>query len=201
MSFATFADLKTNVRSAFNDRSDIPDFVYTLTTAELNSRLRVMQMESTSSLAVSVESTALPADFIEARHAYLDKDPRVRLDLADEFSKTTDFRTSGEPKTYTIVDGFLLLNPVPDGSYTVLLRYIAKLADFSADADTNDVLVTFPSLYFYGALWQAAMWEGDGEAAAKYEQMFDAHLSRVETRERQARLSAGPLRSRADSAP
>jgi len=201
MSFATFTDLQANVRSAFNDRADIPAFVYTLTTAELNSRLRVLQMESTSSFAVTGESTALPADFIDARALYLDKDPRVRLDLASEFSQSTDYRSSGEPRTYTIVNGFILLNPVPDGTYTVLLRYIAKLADFSAGTDTNTVLTTFPALYFYAALKHAAAWEGDAEAEAGYEAMLEREIIRVEQRERNARFSAGPLRARADSMP
>jgi len=200
MTFATFADLKTNVRNAFNDREP-PAFVYTLVTAELNTRLRVLQMETEVDLAVSGESTALPADFLEVRHVYLDQVPRVELDLISEFSKSSTYRSSGEPRAYTIINGFILLNPVPDGSYTVTMRYIAKLADLSADADTNAVLTTFPSLYLYGALHQAAMWEGDGEAAAKYEQTFEMSLDKINKREQRARFSGGPLKSYAGVAP
>lgn len=200
MTFATFADLKTNVRNAFNDREP-PAFVYTLVTAELNTRLRVLQMETEVDLAVSGESTALPADFLEVRHVYLDQVPRVELDLISEFSKSSTYRSSGEPRAYTIINGFILLNPVPDGSYTVTMRYIAKLADLSADADTNTILTTFPQLYMYGALWQAAMWEGDGEAAVKYEQTFVSYLDRVNQREQRARYGGGPLKSYTASAP
>lgn len=201
MSFATFADLKSNVRSVFNDRADIPSFVYELMTSELNTRLRLMAMETSTSLAVSGESTALPADFLEARHVYLDQVPRKELELASEFAKTSMYRSSGEPRTYTIVNGFMLLNPVPDGAYTVLLRYIAALDDFADDSGTNVILTTYPALYLYGALKHAAAWEGDAEAAAGYETMLEREIDRVNKREMRSRFSGGPLRTFAGSAP
>ena len=201
MTITNYGTLKTNVRSWFSDRSDIPALVYDLATAELNERLRLVIMESTATLAVSGESTALPADFLEVRHAYLDKNPRVRMDMADVFSKNTDYKSSGEPRTYTIVDGFFLLNPVPDGSYSVVLRYIAKLADFTDDTDTNAVLTTHPALYLYASLKQAAMWAMDAEAAASYERWLEMAAKGIVRSEQAKRYGSGPLRSRAANAP
>ena len=201
MTITNYGTLKTNVRSWFSDRSDIPALVYDLATAELNERLRLIIMESTATLAVSGESTALPADFLEVRHAYIDQTLRVRLDMADEFSKNTDYKSSGEPRTYTIVDGFFLLNPVPDGSYSVVLRYIAKLADFTDDTDTNAVLTTHPALYLYASLKQAAMWAMDAEAAASYERSLEMAAKDIVRSEQAKRYGSGPLRSRAMAMP
>ena len=201
MSFATFADLKLNVRNAFNDREP-PAFIYDLVTAELNTRLRVLQMETVdAAFAISAESTALPADFISMRSAYLNTTPRVKLDLADEFSKNADFSNSGRPYTYTIVNGFLLLNPVPDGAYTATLRYIASMAAFSADGDTNTVLTTYPATFFYCALKHSSAWEGDGPSAQAYDSMLNTEIVRIMKREVGSRFSAGPLRGRSGQMP
>ena len=136
-------------------------------------------MESTSSLAISAESVALPSDFLEVRHAYLDRDPRIVLDVSDEFSKTADYDKSGVPRTYSVIDGNMIFNPVPDGSYTVFLRYIAKLSDFSSDSDTNTVLTTHPALFLYASLKHAGIWAQDMEASGIYAAALEEEIKRV----------------------
>ena len=195
MSFADYQNLKANVKSAYHNRSDIPDFVYELTTAELNAKLRLKVMESETTLTASSETTALPSDFLEVRHMYLDQDVREPIDVVDEFAKSRFYDISGQPREYTIINGSVLWNPAPDGSYSVNLRYYAKLSDFSADTDTNAVLTTFPALYFYGALKQIALWEGDDEAAGRYEAAFEKELRSIMKREQTARYGSGPLTS------
>lgn len=195
MSFATYADLKANVKSTYHNRSDIPDFVYTLATAELNARIRFRVMESETTLTASSETTALPSDFLEVRHAYIDQDVRMPLDAVDEFAKSTHYDISGQPREYTIIDGSILWNPAPDGSYSINFRYYAKLADFSADADTNDVLTTFPAVYYFAALKHIAQWEGDEAAAARYEGQLDREIRSIMKREQTARYGSGPLKA------
>ena len=201
MTIANYGELKTAVREWYSDRSDIPTTVYDLATAELNSKLRLKIMESTTSLAVSGESTALPSDFLEVRHAYLDRDPRIVLDAVDEFSKTADYDSSGVPRSYTIIDGNILLNPSPDGSYTVFIRYIASLSDLSADADTNTVLTTYPAMFMYAALKHTAVWAQDAEMMPVYSQALEAEVKRVKRVDQASRFGAGPLRVRSESTP
>lgn len=199
MTIATFSDLKTQVQSYFNDRSDIPDVVYDLATAELNARLnlRIMETETTLSLADDGESEDLPSDFLRVVHAYIDTGgTRYPLDAADEFSRNADYCPSGIPTTYSVIDGKMLFNPIPDGAYTVTLRYIAKLDDFSADADTNDVLTTHPALFLYASLKHCAFWAQDQEALQFYGVALESELKRVQRADDLARFGTGPLKVR-----
>ncbi len=203
MALANYGELKTAVRSHFADRSDIPDDVYKLATAELNQRLnlRIMQATTTLAFANGDESKALPSDFLRPVHAYVDRDVRVVLDLADEFAKNVDYRKSGLPRTYTIANGSLFLNPVPDGDYNIVLRYVAKLADFSANSDTNAVLTAHPALYLYAALKRAAVWAQDNEMAGFYAAALDREIADVERLDAASRFGDGPIRVRAAHTP
>lgn len=188
-----YGELQTAVQSFFI-RSDFPDTVYSLATAELNRRLRLREMESTSTLSVSSESASLPSDYLMMRHVYIDSDPRFELDAVSEFAKNASYRSSGRPATYTIAGDTILFNPVPDGTYSVDIRYIAKLDDFSSDSDTNDVLATFPEIYLYACLKHAAVWAQDTELATGYGGLLDTAIERAHQANQAARYG-GPLSS------
>lgn len=200
MSISTFAELKAAVETR-TVRTDFPDDVYTLAQAELYSRLRLREMESTSSLTVNAEEENLPADFLEARHLYVDRTPRLVIEIVDEFAKDADFQSSGVPATATILGTKVRFNPVPDGSYTVLLRYIAKPATFSADSDTNTILTNYPSLFLYASLKHFSAWAMRPEDGAVYDAMLESELGRVQAQDKRSRYGGGPLRSRALATP
>lgn len=201
MSIATYGELQTAVDSAVA-RPDVPSYVYALTTAELNARLRLREMETETTLSTGGNAyVTLPSDFVMVRHAYLDVTPRQPLDAMNEFERSRQHDSSGRPNAYTISGGLMYLNPAPDTTYTVTLRYLARLAAFSADADTNDVLVNFPALYLYSALKHVAIWAQDREQAEVYAAAFMAEAERVEKQDIAARHGGGPLRSRAGYTP
>lgn len=202
MTIATFAALKTAVQSWYAGRSGFPTTVYDLCTAELNARLdlRVMQAETDLSLTGGTQNVALPSGFMRPIHAYIDSGGvRYVLEQADEFSSNVGYRSSGLPSQFVIIDDNMLFNPVPDDDYTVTLRYIAKMADFSGDSDSNDVLSLYPALYLYGSLKQVATWAQDAEALAFYTAQFETELQRVQRQNDRAQFGMGPLRSRAAS--
>jgi hypothetical protein len=139
------------------------DVVYELVTADINNDLRLLVMESTTT-ATEAASVSLPADFLSVVDIYRDVDPRTSLRPTTAQAINRTYTSSGTPAQYALVDGALLLNPAPSGSETINLRYIAKLADLSADADTNDVLTKYPQIYIYGVLSHHGMLIGDTRA-------------------------------------
>lgn len=127
------------------------DVCYELVTADINATLRLSVMEDTATLT-EAESVALPADFLGVVSIYRDVDPRTPLRPTTAQAMNVDHYSSGTPTEYAIVDGALLLNPSPNGSEDIVLRYYAKQADLVADADTNAVLSKYPAVYVYGVL-------------------------------------------------
>lgn len=201
MSIANFGELKSAVQS-WHARGDTePTSIYTLTTAELNNRLRLVEMESETTLSATGETVALPSDFLAMIHVYIDQDRRVPLSGVTEFAKNETYRSSGEPREYTITSGNLELNPIPDGTYSLNLRYYAKMADFSADADTNAVLSKYPQLFLYGALHHVGLWAQDTEMAGFWGAKFESEMRSVSKQDRSAKMGPGPLRMRARSTP
>lgn len=153
--------------------------VYEMVTADINKELRLRVMQSTTT-ATEAASVALPTDFLAMVDVYRDTDPRTSLSRARPQSINRSHVTSGTPKTYAIVDGAMLLNPSPDGSETLQIRYIAKLADLTASSDENDVLTTYPDIYIYGALAHHAALIGD-ERGAIWEPKYQAAISDART--------------------
>lgn len=201
MTIANYGELKSAVQS-WHARGDTePASIYGLVTAELNNRLRLRVMETETTLSATAEDVALPSDFLSVVHVYIDQDRRVPLAGVTEFAKNEIYRSSGEPREYTIINGYLSLNPIPDGTYSLNLRYIAKLDDFSADSDTNTVLTTYPQIYLYGALQHVALWSQDIEAANFWGAKFEAEMAKVIKQDRSAKMGPGPLWMRAQATP
>lgn len=200
MTISTYANLKTAVQS-YQGRTDQPQAVYDMLVAELNERLRLTVMETEVSASISAETYSVPSDFLGVVHAYIDRDERISLEVATEWEKNAEYRSSGVPTTYSLIDGKMVFNPVPDGTYTMVLRYYTKMADFSADADTNAALTKYPQLFVYGALKHAALWAQDADAAQLWGGFFENELGRVTRRDRNDRMSSGPLRMRTAATP
>lgn len=194
MGITNYGELRSSVRSFFNDRSDIPPIVFDLASAELNSRLNLREMETETTLSVSSAATPLPADFLRPIHVYLDTDSRVPLRAVTAFGSDSRHRASGQPVEYVIAGDQFLLNPAPDGTYSVVLRYVGKLPDFNSDADTNPVLTKFPALFLYASLKHAAVWAQDQDAAVMYGTALETEIKRVGRANDLSRYGFGPLR-------
>lgn len=183
-----YGTLQSNVESAMG-RTDLPSYIYTLATATINNEFRLLEMQSETTLSATAESVTLPADFLEVESVYIDSGgSRTALMPATEQSQATGHDSSGRPAYYAIHDGELTLMPVPDGTYTITLRYYARLADFSADSDENDVLTNHPSLYLYLALGHAAIWAKDDQAALTYAQVYQGEGVRIKKADTKRRL-------------
>jgi hypothetical protein len=195
-----FAALKAAVEGRLA-RTDIPADVYALATAEINATLRLREMESSASITLTSGAGTLPSDFLEVRSVYFDNAQQTPLDAASGFVKNATYEGSGVPAQYVIEGTSIRVNPVPSGSEGLEMRYVARLAAFSADDDTNTILTRYPALYLYSACKHAAIWAQDAELAATYAAAYEGEKARVEKRDRAARYGGGPLRVWSATAP
>ena len=186
-----FQTLKASVESALG-RTDVPDYVYTLMTADINRDIRILEMESTETLSVSTEATALPGDFLQVVSMYVDALPRSPMVPLTRQAQASRHDESGRPYYYAVTKGFLQSMPVPDATYSVVMRYLASVAAFSANGDTNDIIALHPGLFLYSALHHAAVWKQDTELAIGYGTAYQNQKTMVEGADKKKR-NAGPM--------
>lgn len=192
---ATFLQLKADVDEVA--KRTVPAICYTLLEDELKSRLRLLPMEVTTTLTVAAESVSLPSDFLEPRHAYVDMNPRRPVEIKSEFTANSRKDISGIPDEAVVVDGALLFNAIPDGSYSVVLRYLGDLGSLSGDADTNDVMDAHYGVYLYGALKHFCAITRDDESMARWMGLFEQAISAAEKADKRKRWGGSPLRMQA----
>lgn len=189
-----FATLKSSVESALG-RTDIPDYIYTLMTSDINRDIRIMEMETETTLSVSAEATALPVDLLQVVSMYVDTTPRSPMLPITQQSQAVRHDSSGQPYYYAITNGEMQVMPVPDGTYSVVMRYIASVAAFSNDLDTNDIIALHPGLFLYSACHHAAVWKQDAELAGGYGSAYQNLVKMVEDANKKKR-NAGPMTQR-----
>lgn len=188
----TYSQLRSYVETA-RGRNDIPAYVYVLASEEINRELRITEMESETTLSATGESVTLPTDFLEAKSLYIDATPRLILTPTTEATQMIRHDDSGRPAFYSLHNGELVLMPIPDGTYSLKLRYYARLDDLSDDTDTNDVLGNHLDIYLYAVLKHVAMWERKVEDAAAYGQMFMNAVGTAEQNDTKRRFGGGPI--------
>lgn len=185
-----FGELKANLLSLIGRAPS--DLCYTLVTADINAALRIAAMESTATL-VEAASVALPADFLAVVSVYRDTATRTPLRPTTAQSINNVHQTSGTPSQYAIVDGAMLLNPEPDGTENLVLRYYAKQADLVADSDTTAVLTKHPAIYIYGALSHHAALIRNMEAAAIWQGQYVQAVKGARASDSADRYSGAPM--------
>lgn len=199
-----FQTLKASVNSALG-RDDVPSYVYTLMMADVNRDIRILEMQALYEFTASSEAVNLPSDFLSVESMYVDTTPRTPLVPITRQAEATRHNSSGKPYYYAVTVGIaqadvdvpvnihkLQFMPVPDGSYSIVLRYYTKLDDFSGDTDTNDVIALHPALFLYLALHHAAVWKQDIELATSYGMAAATQIELIEKSDRKKRNS-GPM--------
>ena len=166
-----FGELKERI-GRDTGRTDISQLSYDLATSALSKTLRVRQMERIQILAQAYPAEwTVPADLaapIEV--ALLDGSGEVVRYLKQQ-SEAAD-ASIGDTEHYALRAGKLVATPAPDGA-SVRLLYYARLADLSADGDTNAALDHYPETYVYEALRQHASLRADMDGMAQWGGMAD----------------------------
>lgn len=183
----TFATLKSELLALLGRAP--ADFVYQVVTQEINRDMRLLEMQSTQTVAESA-SVALETDFSEIVSVYRDADPRCTLTPTTPHVIHSTYETSGTPSKYAVVDGNLLLNKPGDGT-NLIIRYYAELALFSANDDTNEVLTEYPDVYLYGSLYHHALGIGDPRVQG-WGMAFEGAKARAIKADTKARIGGAP---------
>lgn len=202
MSIATYAELKTAVAN-FLERDDltnrIPEFI-SLAEDRIYQTLRIREMEATSTITTTAaqQTDSLPTRYIGARRLYVDASPDTILEYRSpvNFWSMYGSQTTASPVVFTIEGENFVWGPVPDSAYSIKVLYYNRLAAFSSDSDTNNLLTKARGLYLYGALLEAAPFLGNDPRVITWAQLFDDLKERVESSDKRDRFSGYPLTQR-----
>jgi len=181
----TYANLKTSIaawlaQSNITSSDAIVDDFIDIAEAEVNRRVRLRFMESSTSMTATSLTVSLPADYMGLRGAYIDGDSRYSLEYKTPEQLNSLSNDAGRPRFFTVRGDYMEFPGECDATYTVSLRYYAKPTALSGSNTTNWLTDNYPQLYLYGALKAAAIYVSDDAALAKYSALFDKALMDLE---------------------
>lgn len=197
MPINTKATLRTAV-AAFLSRTDLNaqiDTFIELGAARLSDELRVPDMETSTTVTLASDWTALPSDFRAVR-------------MIEAEGKTLEYRTPWQLQklvnaqsqlttpVYTVQDLQYRVYPVAAGTVVTLLYY-AALPELSSDTSTNWLLTRRPDVYLYAALAQARMYLHDDARVMAAQAFVDRYIVEANRAARTIAVGAAPLAVRA----
>ena len=209
MAISTYSELLTataNWLGRADLTSRIPEFI-ALFEAKFNREARVPQQERRNpAFSIASEYETVPTDFIELRSIHLTTDPKRPMSSMPPDQEVMFYNSgSGIPlfvsvTGHTATDGTLSLRfaPVPDGSYTAVLTYYAKLPGLNATTQTTNWLLTnHPDLYLYGVLLEAAAFVENDSRVSLWKSAYDMAIGGLRNSTNRARWGAGGMAARA----
>lgn len=206
MALSTYTELKSTIANWLN-RSDLTsviaeDFIV-LAEADFNSKLRIRQMHSQTTITIDAETESTPTGFLQARDFYiLSNNNKHALNYLSpaQMDSIKGTSMSGLPVAYTILGSTFRFAPRPADSYSGILNFYKKFDALSATNTSNYILTDHPAIYLYGSLFHASNFLGgiDPNQSQQWSQMYQTALERAELNDREDQFSASPLQIRSD---
>lgn len=170
---------RTSTSDAIANR--VPEFI-SLFEAHANRTLRVRQMETSTTLALSSAGAAtLPTDYLAWRAVEYDTGSRkVNLEYVDRpwMSETYPLSAAGIPSVFTIEGSNLQL--MPAATSCVTFRYYQRLTALSTGTtSSNWLLGVAPDAYLYGSLVEAQGFLSEPEKMGGWMARRDAILADI----------------------
>lgn len=202
MAIATYADLVTAITTNFLHRTDLsavaPDFIL-LAEDKFNLRLRTFEQE-TALAATAIDSSyqvAVPANTRAIKRIWRTDDPKTplmaaTLDTVILKQGDTSLGTSGLARQYCREGSTWRF----DGTGTVAGVLYRTIPALSGSNTTNWLLTSYPGVYLWACLAEAATYIGNHAQAQAWEAKADARIDEMNRRLKQDEFS-GPLRMRA----
>ena len=206
MALTSYSTLKTSIANWLNRTdltSEISDDFIILTEADLNSKLRVRKMITSTSITIDSETESTPADFLQIRDFFITEGGTkhaLKYITPAQMDQIKGSSTSGMPSSYTILGDNFRFAPIPSAAYTGTLNYYAKFPALSDSNTSNYILTHHPSIYLYGSLYHAANFLGGIEPrqVQQWQQMYSTSLERLERNDREDQYGNAPLQQRGD---
>lgn len=197
MSITTYAELQTSVTNWLK-RSDLSSYtadLISLGEARLYSDLRVRAMESSLSTAISSGVIALPSDYIDLKHAYIDGTPVVWLERKSAEWVYANYPTrsaEGKPAFIAREGSNFIFGPYADSGYTVKGIYYARPSALSSALNT--IFTNYPGVYLFAALAEAAPFLKDDKRLPMWEAKYTDLKNRIQLESDREEFSGSVLR-------
>jgi hypothetical protein len=165
----------------------------TLAEHRIYRELRVRQMETALSTAISSGVIAVPSGYVEMKYAYINGSPMVKLQRKDAewiYATYPTRSADGTPRYFAREATNFIFGPYPDSGYTVKGVYYKRLA---ALATTNWLTDDCPDLILFATLCEAAPWMGDDPRIPIWEQKYAQIKARVQKQDDDEEFSGSPL--------
>lgn len=193
-----FATLKTEV-AAWLNRSDltneVPGFIQ-LGEFRVYRDLRVRQMETALSAAISSGVLAVPSGYLEMKFAYVNGSPMRKLERKDAEWIYLNYPTrssDGTPKFFAREATNFIFGPYPDSAYTVKGVYYKKLDALSGTNTTNWLITDAPDLILFASLCEAAPFLQDDTRVPLWEKKYAQIKDRFQRNDVEEEFSGSPL--------
>ena len=206
MALSSYSALKTSIANWLNRSdltSEIADDFIVLTEADLNSKLRIRKMITSTSITIDSETESIPADFLQVRDFFITEGGTkyaLKYITPAQMDQIKGSSTAGMPETFTILGDNFRFAPTPGSSYTATINYYKEFDPLSSSNTTNYILTNHPSIYLYGALYHAANFLGGVEPrqVQQWQQQYVTALERLERNDREDQYGNAPLQQRSD---
>jgi hypothetical protein len=196
LSITTYSELQTaaaNWLTRSDLTSQIPDFI-TIGEAEIFRKLRIREMETAFSTAISSGVIALPTGYKELKFAYINTSPVARLTrkAASWIYEKYPFRSAyGQPAFIAREGSNFIFGPYPDSTYTVSGVYYKNLGPLSSSA--HAVFTNNPDLYLYATLVAAEPYIKNDKRLPMWKEEFGRILTSVQMESDKEDESGGGL--------
>jgi len=175
-----YSSLKLEVADFYNrsDLTSVIDSFIDLAEAEMQRRLKLLEFETTTTVAVTSGAGTLPAGFVGARSLSWSANPeRILTYLTPDKLNSVNASNPDFVSYYTITgDQIKFAN---DATGTLNITYMARFTPLSASATTNAIITNHPGAYLSGALKYAAIYCKDLEAATGYQAIFAGEMDQI----------------------
>lgn len=198
MTISNYAELQTAIAN-WSERDDltdrIPEFI-ALAEARIYRDLRIRAMETALSSAISSGVIAVPAGYVEMKHAYIDGSSAVRIHRKTPEWIYRNYPTrssSGKPIFFAREGENIIFGPYPDSGYTVKGIYYKRLPALSATNTTNWFTDNEPGILLFSALYVLADYVADAEASGKWAMSYESERSSIQAKNDAEEFSGSPL--------
>lgn len=193
MAITNYGELKSAIGDFLN-RSDLTSVIPTFidfAESEFNRSLRVRQMVTRAEAEIDSRLSAVPSDFLEAKDLVIvTGTPVTPLQFVTQQEmgqiRNSEVSAAGKPKYFSVVGDQFEYCPTPDVVYSLEMAYFAKIANLSADSDTNWLLTDYPDAYLYTALTHSAPYLKDDERTPVWQSLAEKAKAELNARDQSA---------------
>lgn len=195
-----YQDLQALV-AAYLDRDDLNpqlrNFI-AMAEAELNRRLRVVNMETKTIWVMNGEEYPLPADFRRMRKIHIEGSPDRPLVEISPTAAPMMYRgvENGSPRAYWLEGRVLTLAPNPGTDTTFRVTYWRRIPPLLDSQPVNWLLTEHPDIYVWATLREAAAYIRDPEAQDYAENRFNIAVEQLRLESVTDSWASGPLTPR-----